>query len=274
MSGEKRSHNQTLEPTASPGLSSALGERRMSSRYVDTEPLDSLAVTVVEADGRMFVENWRSSSLATTGIDPDGVGSVADIEALDYVIYESVYGLVVPVEKSFIALSASVFGKCLKTMLGFEWCRVHLPAGPVLGVRHPYNDLMFPLEAIIASHLSGDPQYENFSYLFIKVLQSKHAWPIGSHFLEESTWALCPEDFERHWGFSVPESLSRRYLHLSAVDEGSAIRGIGLLAYDWKEVPEWNAIDRRLSEMERDYVSTYGVDWRDRLKLRSPQLFT
>lgn len=245
----------------------------MCARYIETEPLDGPSISAIDADVREFVERWHSSSLASTGINPDGSGSVADIEALDYVIYESVYDIVSPAKNGFIALSASVFGSCLKGLLVFDWCRVRLSFASVMGVKHSYNNLVIPLEPIIASHLSGDPQYDNFECLFFKVLRSTRTWPIGSHFLEESTLLLSPGEFDKHWGFSVPGNLSQRYLHLSAMDENYAVSAVGMLAYDWKKVPDWNAVDRRLSEIEYDYVSIYGADWRDRLKARSPQLF-
>jgi len=245
----------------------------MVARYVKTEFLDAPSIAIIGADAAGFVRAWRSSSLATTGIEPDGIGSVSDINALDYIIYESAYDLVTPDESSFIALSASIFGGCLKHLLGFDWCRVHLPSSSVLGVKHPYNELVIPLEATVASHLSGEPQYGNFAALFFNVLQSTHVWPLGSHFLEESTWSLSPGEYKLHWGFSVPESLSRKYLHLSAVDEAYAMREVGLLAYDWNGVPAWSEIEGRLAEIESDYVSIYGSDWRERLKIQSPQLF-
>ena len=245
----------------------------MAARYVKTESLDAPSIASIGADAAGFARAWRSSSLATTGIQLDGMGSVSDIRALDYVIYESAYDLVTPDESSFIALSASVFGGCLKSLLGFDWCRVHLPSSSVLGVKHPYNELVIPLEAVVASHLSGEPQYENFAALFFKILQSTHVWPLGSHFLEESTWSLSPGEYKRHWGFSVPESLSRKYLHLAAVDEAYPMRELGLLAYDWTGIPAWNEIERELTQIESDYISIYGSDWKERLKIQSPQLF-
>jgi len=243
----------------------------MSAKHVETELADPSTIDQIAREVLGFVEAWRASSLASMGIDPDGAGSVRDIHALDYAIYESVDDLITPADKSFIAMSVPVFGTCLKSLLGFEWCRVKLSTASLLGMKHPWNGLVVPLEPIIASHLSGNPQYENFEYLFFKILRSSHLWPMGTHFLEESSWRTESGEFERHWGFAVPESIRKRYVQLSAMDEEYTIRRVGLHAYDWARVPNWEEIDRRLSEIERDIRSVYGEDWKVRLKARNPE---
>ncbi len=240
----------------------------MVDRYVDTEALDSREAENVQCDVMVFAERWNASPLVATGIVLEGRGTVADIEALDYVIYEGVYDLVTPKDRSFISISVSVFGRCLVNLLGFEWCTVLLSSGRMLGVRHRYNRLVVPLEPIIAAHLSGNPQHESFPALFFKIFQSSHLWPLGSHFLEESCLHLDAGAYERQWGFSVPDAIRQRYLDLTIVDADYCVREIGMLAYDWAGLPDFQAIERRLSMIESQYAELYGHDWKDRLCVR------
>lgn len=217
---------------------------------------------------------WRLPSAGThcrlppPGSFRRGGGTAVDIEALDYVIYEGVYDLVTPEGRGFISISASVFGHCLVNLLGFEWCNVLLSSGRVLGVRHQHNQLVVPLEPIIAAGLSGNPQHECFAALFFKVFQSTQLWPLGSHFLEESCLQLDPGEFERQWGFSVPDEIRQRYLDLTAVEVDGCVREIGMLAYDWTDIPDFQAIDRRLAMIESNYAELYGRDWKGRLCVR------
>lgn len=240
----------------------------MNGRYVDTAALDSREAENVQRDILAFAERWNASSLVATGITPEGRGTVVDIEALDYVIYEGVYDLVTPKDRTFISIGASVFGGCLVKLLGFEWCTVVLSSVRMTGLKHPYNGLVVPLEPIIAAHLSGNPQHECFAALFFEIFQSTHLWPLGSHFLEESSLDLDPGAFERQWGFSVPDEIRQRYLDVTAVEVDACVREIGMLAYDWAGIPDFQAIERRLSMIESNYGELYGRDWKQRLGAR------
>ena len=245
----------------------------MYFREVETSALSAPEAVRIDARISSFLAVWNESSLTTTEIGPDGKGSTADIEAIDYIIYESCYSLVASSTTDFLSLCSAVFGRCLTTLLHFDWCYVHLPSGAVVGVKHSYNGLVVPLDAIIAKHLSGEPQYENFSRLLLDVYMSTHTWPIGHHFLNESSWILEDGEFEAHWGFSVPEDISRRFLLLRAMSEEEAIRGIGLQAYSWRGTPDWESLRRSLDHLESVFNGYYGEAWREHLKTSCPGLF-
>jgi hypothetical protein len=240
----------------------------MADRYVETRDLEGSERRRILERVEAFVEAWKNlPSLAGTGIIPSGSGTAADILALDYVIYENLYSLIGN-NGDFVAVSSAVFGNCLVNLLKFEWCLLQLPSGPVVGVSHPYNDLRVPLEAVIANHLSGKPQYENFAYLLADTYISGASWPIGHHFLAESYWLLDPGEYEKCWGFSVPPDVSEAFLLQSNADEDLAVRLFGLHAYDWEHEPSWANIRRELGWIDGKFNEIFGHDWKARVECK------
>jgi hypothetical protein len=212
-----------------------------------------------------FVARWAETpSLMAMGPGPAGRGGAADIEALDYVIYENLYSLFFADRKAFVAGATAIFGNCLAHLLHFEWCCVELPSGTVTGLKHPQLDIVLPLEALIVAKLSGLPQYGGFESLFFDIYSMSYFWGPGHHFLEESQLNLEEGAFESRWGFVVPDRVRDGYAAFCAVDNPLAARLLGLAAYDWEGIPDWTRIVDAMSEVNRQFVDRFGADWASR----------
>jgi hypothetical protein len=221
-----------------------------------------------------FVSQWHSyTTLVKMGLIPSGDGLPSDIEALDYVIYEHLYSMFAVDETAFIEIATAVFGKTLARLLHFKWCYIELPSGPALGLSHPETNVRVPLQALIATKLSGLPQFGTFEELFFDIYCMQSTWPDGHHPLVECNWTTAEDIFFKTWGFEVPASIKERFFLLILQDEHLAVRRFGLLAYDWITTPNWSQIENQLSIIESNFADLFGSDWPDRVRTEYAHLF-
>lgn len=246
----------------------------MTHRPDIATPLDELRTELINKQISSYVQRWQQNpSIVNMGFELRGDGSVQDINALDYLVYEQITDLVLDKEDSFIELSSYVFGNSLVKILKFEWCELSFPSGKIIGLYNAYNNLIVPLEAVIAMRLSSDvdnvSSCDFFSGLLINIYLSKKSWEIGAHFLVESTMNFNSENlYDQYWGFVVPEDIVHRYYLLSLVDEAEAVRLFCLAAYDWINMPNWSLVRDQLSEVERLFDCSFTNLWRKWAKER------
>jgi hypothetical protein len=190
---------------------------------------------------------------------PGGDGGPGDMEALDYVVYESLYGSIAADRSEFLETAAILFGNCLRRLLKLEWCITDLPSARVLAVCAPgeTNGLTVPLEAMIAFRLSGGPQYNGFECLFCDIVASQPQWEPGTYFLEDASW-MDAEALVEHWGFSVPDEIRARLRTLWSIDPERLLRHVGLAGFPCGGALDWLALSERLAVLEQELASTFG----------------
>jgi len=214
----------------------------------------------IEATLTRFVANFANAE-GHLGLHfvPGGDGGPGDLEALDYIVYESLYGSIAADRSEFLETAAVVFGNCLHRLLKLEWCITDLPSARVLAVCAPgaTNGLTVPLEAMIAFRLSGGPQYEGFECLFCDIVASQTQWDPGTYFLEDASW-MDAETLVEHWGFSVPDEIRARLRTLWSIAPERLLRHVGLACFPCGGALDWLALSERLAMLQQELAGTFG----------------
>lgn len=238
------------------------------SRHFQPYEIDEISLRHINQTLTSFIDAWFHSTLVETGIKPDIKGSVQNIYALDYCVYENVYALVTPAHKSFVNIASHVFGQCLVNILKFDWCFIESNAGKTLALFHPVNGRIIPLESMIIYQLSSDPQFDKFQYLFFTILNDTIFWQTGYHPLAD-TLRIDDDEFEQHYGFIIPKDIKQQFAYLSNYDFSELIRTIGFDIYDYDTTPNWDSIRSTLKSIEYGYKALFGKDWKNELDMQS-----
>lgn len=237
---------------------------------ISNDEIDDIKNTI-----KKFCEQWKAiPSLEQCMKPPTGKGSIDDIHSLNYIIYENLYSIFFKSETHFLHVASAVFGRCLVEILKFEWCWLPTSYEKTLGVYHADTGLRVPLEGMIIAKLSSDLQSDAFTALFIDIYLLKYAWPLGSHYLNESNLLIEEHEFEKKWGFLVPKDIKQLWFEMSLVDEEQLIKQFGLYAYDWSKLPDWRTVRMILTHIQNGFIESHGSDWQERIRLQNPNLFS
>ena len=218
-----------------------------------TRPMPDATLAALTASVAAFVAHWNSYPHPSAL--PKADDDVANLAALDAIEYEGDHSTFFESAQAFHATAAAVLGHCLHNKLGFEWCVVVLSSGPVVGMRHPFNKLVIPLEAAVVQKLSRRRD-DAFADLVVDIYLAA-TFPDRTHFADELTEDIEEDEYEARWGFRVPPAIRARLLRLLSYDRRRAIRGLGIAAFDWTGQPDWDRFGVELAGTERWFHELY-----------------
>ena len=246
-------------------------------------PLPASQLQTINDKLAIYVQRWQKyPTIHKMGMAPIGDGSVQDLYALDYLLYEQCEPLVIESPQDFIELASHLLGNCLVKLLKFEWCELSFLSRSTLGVRDLNGELLIPLDAAVTMrnlHANNyNPNEGEFGNLFLNIYLSKRNWRLDyhGHFLVASLLDFESEkqSYEQYWGFEVPEEIIQRYSRLAMIDEAQTVRFFGLTAYEWKKIPNWLKVQNSLTYVEKFFDSLFTYSWRERAQTKLDQLNT
>jgi hypothetical protein len=225
-------------------------------RYAKTRTLDADEIESVSDRVRRFFERWN----AAAGDDPIGIDDVVDeLNALEGSLYEG-GSIVFADDNEFLSIASACVGRGLCRFLKFEWCEVQLPSGAVLGVRNSYNKLLVPLEARVASKLSGLPDWGCLWDLIVDIYLSGH-YPMGCHFLAEAAWDVDESEYYEAWKIVVPDDVLMRTRKMMGYDASACVRMLGATAWKYPQEPDWREVRDALSKVEEWFRNSSSEPW-------------
>ena len=189
----------------------------------------------------------------------DSIGR--EFSAIGYVLYEGCYEGFFDDQCEFVRTAAIVLGRGLCSYLGFHWCEIKLPSGMVIGARSPYNNIIVPLEARVASKLSELPDWDSLWDLILDIYLAGH-FPEGCHYLAELAWESADEEHFRVWKFEVPPDIQARVRNMIYYDRDMSLRLFGPAAWDFDGEPNWVEVRAILFKAEQRFSEWFREKWK------------